>query len=194
MLAVSVTVHVTLEDVYEGRNVLYSTTVNVLRADQLLEIRERRGAVPLSRWPLERLVDPNRAPITVFGEGHEMHHHDRVIFGNLFLNINVLPHPLYRMDMMGWSGFAHDLHASLVVTLVDYFEGRVFALPHPSGRRGAEPIMVEYQGGDKVKTFPGQGMRGRGTLYVHFDLDLPSSRQEREALRNIIVAVRARVG
>lgn len=190
VLAVTCTLDVTLEDVYEGRSVPYAIVVNVVSADKRLESRQRRGMVDLSRWPLEYLMDANRAPITVFGEGHELYHRDQVIFGNLFLRVNVLPHPLYRMDMIGWSGFAYDLHATLTVTLIDYFEGRVFALPHPSGRRDAPPIMVEYQGGDTIKAFNAQGMRGKGTLYVHFDLALPKSYEEREALRENIISVR----
>jgi hypothetical protein len=190
VLAVTFVLDVTLGDVYEGRSVPFAIIVSAVRADKEVESRPRRGTVDLSRWPVEYFMDANRAPITVFGQGNELHHRDRVIFGNLFIRVNVLPHPLYRMDMFGWSGFAYDLHASIVVTLIDYFEGRVFALPHPSGRRDAPPIMVEYQGGDNIKTFNGRGMRGKGVLYVHFDLALPKTRDEREALRDNIIAVR----
>lgn len=190
VLAVTCSVNVTLEDVYEGRSVPYSVSVHAVRTDSQLEIRVRRGLVDLSRYPLDYLTNPNQPPVTVFGEGHELYHRDRVIFGNLFVRVNVLPHPLYRMDSIGWGGFAHDLHASIIVTLVDYFEGRVFALPHPSGRIGVPPVMVEYQGGDIVKAFNGEGMRGQGMLYVHFEMSLPRTPAEREAIRERIIAAR----
>jgi DnaJ-class molecular chaperone len=127
--------------------------------------------------------------VVVYGRGHELRVDGGVVIvGNLHVRVKVVVQEdaLYRMDSIG---FPHDLHATLHVGIADYFFGRSFALPHPSGLRDAPPVFVEYDGGQTVRVFPGGGMRGRGTLYVHFDLAMPPrSRGERDALLDSLIA------
>lgn len=101
--------------------------------------------------------------------------------------MRVIEDQLYRMDTIG---FPNDLHATLYVSIIDYFYGRSFALPHPSGMQDAPPVFVEYEGGQKVRVFNGNGMRYKGALYVYFELDYPHTSEEREALLEEIVRKR----
>eukprot|EP00798_Chlamydomonas_sp_ICE-L_P005429 gene5429-biopygen4628 len=107
----------------------------------------------------------------------------------MYVHVRVLDDPMYRMDNIG---YPNNLHAALNVSIADYFYGRSFELPHPSGLNDATPVFVEYEGGQTVSVFNGGGMRCLGTLYVHFDLIIPSTREEREALLDEIVSFYSR--
>lgn len=188
MLSLVCKLNVRLQDVYVGAEVQYNVLAKVVSSVRNTPIRNvmRRGIISLAVHPVEYFANADRPPVIVYGQGHELHHADKVVFGNLFVHIHVLPHPDYIMDTIG---FAHDLYRTVFVTLHDYFFGRTFVLDHPSGK--GKTFSVCYTGCEQVVTMHGMGMRGMGALHVHFEMVLPKVPNERtQLLRSLVQSAR----
>jgi hypothetical protein len=183
------TLDVSIAEIYRGeKKSLVDWKARTWAVVGTVERRERpyRDPVVIDLGALqpEYFTNPDRDPVILYGRGHELWTNGYVIFGNMYVHVRVLDDHMYRMDNIG---YPNNLHAALNVSIADYFYGRSFELPHPSGLNDAPPVCVEYEGGQTVSVFNGGGMRCLGTLYVHFDLILPSTREEREALLDEIV-------
>jgi DnaJ C terminal domain len=106
--------------------------------------------------------------------------------GDIRVRIELIPHHLYAIDTVV---SRYDLHASIKVSIRDYYYGRTIVLPGLNGRPSWR-ISYEGQGrtteddysiGRNVKLFRGLGLQkphdddgDRGDLYVFFDLMLPT--------------------
>jgi hypothetical protein len=191
------TLDVSLAEIYRGaEKTLVDWTARTWVVGTLGYPVERREppyrepvVIDLGSLQPEYFTNPTRDPVLLYGLGHEMWTNGYVIFGNMYVHVRVLDDPIYRMDNIG---YPNNLHAALNVSIADYFYGRSFELPHPSGLNDAPPVFVEYEGGQTVSVFNGSGMRCLGTLYVHFDLIIPSTREERDALLDEIVSFYSR--
>ena len=164
-LANTIFVDVTIEEVHRGINKEIFTKVTTTR---------RKAASTATRRVVINLAEfiPNKdgeCLFALYGKGNELQCDDggTVFFGNLYIRTRVLAHDVYRLDS---ATFPNDLFTTLHVSLSDYFHGRFFALPHPSG---SGSILVEYIGGKSIHIEKGGGIRGKGDIYVRFEVDLP---------------------
>lgn len=182
---------VTLEEVYAGADKPLEYNVNMWVSGRgIVGTAVKKVSVSLLKKPAEYFSshhiedDEPREPIAIYGKGHELLHNGTIIIGNLYVHVDVVEHPLYKMDTIG---FANDLHATIYVTLEDFFACSNFNIPHPSGT-GA-PLKLRYEGGKNVEVFPNHGLRNKGTLYVHYQLVLPNTPETRESVLERITAI-----
>lgn len=174
---------VSLEDLYQGKVVtttadVYTWVDGVCRKIKR-HIEYNMGLFPIGTYPDDIWIHQH----TMYGMGSELVHNGCVIFGNLLLTITIREHDLYKLDSIC---FPHDLHATMIVSIHDYFNGLYFCLPHPSGDE-SKYIMVEYDGGKASHIEKGQGLRGQGNIYIHFKLVMPKiSQMTKEERKEIL--------
>lgn len=120
--------------------------------------------------------------------------------GDVVVVVRVAEHPTYMPDPVL---YPCDLHANVAVSLVAFYAGERFRLPHPSGRgeEEEEEVVVEFPAtglgevdADAVRNGrvvaiegmglpfagPESGTLSRGTLYVFFRVALPTLRDPSE--------------
>jgi hypothetical protein len=194
-LNVKVIVEASLQELYIGGLKECAAVIDVW--DRGIMCRKKRVfSVSLDQFPIATASDLCVGlgalchTYTLYGLGSELYYNGATLFGNIEVVLNIATHPLYHIDMVC---FPHDIHATIYVSLEDYFRGRFFCIPHPSGHE-REYIMAYYDCGKNVHVEKGQGLRGLGDIYLHFELVLPKismlCRQDRlDVLQRILDAV-----
>lgn len=168
-LQVNVTVEVTLEELYAGGLKKFEAVVEIW--DGVVRgTKNRVFDVSLDQFIIEPSPDQTtQHTYIVYGMGSELFHRNISYYGNIQVRVKIAPHEIYHIDTVC---FPHDLHATIYVSLTDYFRGRLFCLPHPSGRKG-EIILAEYVDGKSIHLEAGKGIRECGDIHVHFELVFP---------------------
>jgi DnaJ-class molecular chaperone len=166
---------VTIEDAYNART--KRVTVTAWRCDcgVAAEWHDKRVLlmVPINAETV------NDETFVFEGTGHDplFRHTTPPSRGDIYVKLRLQPHPVYQID----SVVCHrDLHATVPVSVRDYYYGRAVALT--SLADSGVPLSIQYDRTVRVEVLRGHGLPShgdsehldlRGDLYVFFNLTLP---------------------